>query len=255
MSTLITKDSYLWTSSSWPLPIDGPQPITSPSDLDIPIALCKGNRSCTDHLISKFVSYDYLNPTFRQFALSASSEYISRSCEEALLVPAWKQAVDEEMDALVSRETWELVLAPTNVVVVGCWWIYTLKFRPNRLVDWYKARPVAKGYTQTYDIDYLETFSPVARINFIKILFSVAVNLLWPFFQLNVKNAFLYGDLQRRCICLQVILLRGRIKFVVSRRLFMVSSRVYGCGLRSSTLPPLTLIFTDVIQITLSLIS
>jgi len=62
-------------------------------------------------------------------------------------------------------------------------------------VDRYKARLVAKGYTQTYDIDYFETFSPVARMNSIRIMFSIDVNMSWPLFQLDVKNAFLYGDL------------------------------------------------------------
>jgi len=59
-------------------------------------------------------------------------------------------------------------------------------------VDRYKARLVAKGYTKTYHIDYFETFSLVARINYIMILFSM------PLFQLDVKNAFLYGDLQKK---------------------------------------------------------
>jgi len=49
---------------------------------------------------------------------------------------------------------------------------------------------VAKGYTQTYGIDYFETFSPVAWMNSIRILFSIAVNLSWPLFQLDVKNVF-----------------------------------------------------------------
>jgi len=64
------------------------QPSSSLSDLDIPIAFRKGNRSCTNHPISKFIFYDHLNLTFHQFALSVSSDYIPRSCEEALLVHA-----------------------------------------------------------------------------------------------------------------------------------------------------------------------
>jgi len=55
---------------------------------------------------------------------------------------------------------------------------------------------VAKYYTQTYGIDYFETFSPVVWMNSIMILFSVVINLSWSLFQLDVKNAFLYGDLQ-----------------------------------------------------------
>jgi len=95
---------------SEPVPVDpsledgsSSQPSAFSSDLDIPIALRKGNRSCTGHPISKFVSYDHLNFTFRQFALSVSSEYIPKACEETLLVLAWKQATDEEIDAFVSR--------------------------------------------------------------------------------------------------------------------------------------------------------
>jgi len=104
--------------------------------------------------------------------------------------------MDEEMEALASRGTWELVSAPTDAVIVGCRWVFTLKYRPNDSVDRYEARLVAEEYTQTYSIDYFETFSQVGRMNSIRILFSFAVNLSWPLFQLDVKNAFLYEDLQ-----------------------------------------------------------
>ena len=52
------------------------------------------------------------------------------------------------------------------------------------------------GYTQTYGIDYMETFAPVAKINTVRILISMAVNLDWQLHQFDVKNAFLHGDLQ-----------------------------------------------------------
>jgi len=55
---------------------------------------------------------------------------------------------------------------------------------------------MAKGYTQTYDIDYSETFSLVAKIDTIRVLFSIAANKIWPLHQLDVKNAFLHGDLK-----------------------------------------------------------
>ena len=66
--------------------------------------------------------------------------------------------MNEEMVALISRETWELVSAPKDVIVVGCRQVYTFKYRPDGSVDSYKARLVAKEYTQTYGVGYFETF-------------------------------------------------------------------------------------------------
>ena len=83
--------------------------------------------------------------------------------------------MDEKMNALVSRRTWELVSVPINVVC--CRWVDSLKYYLDGLVDRYKARLVAKCYTQTYGLNYFETFSSVAWLNSIRILFSIAVNL------------------------------------------------------------------------------
>jgi len=62
--------------------------------------------------------------------------------------------MDEEIEALASRGTWELVSTPTDTVV-GCRWVFTLKYRPDGSIDRYKGRLMAKNYTQTYGIDYL----------------------------------------------------------------------------------------------------
>jgi len=59
-----------------------------------------------------------------------------------------------------------------------------------------KAQLVAKGYTQSYGVDYMETFSPVAWLNSVRILISMAVNRQWPMYQLDIKNIFLHGDFQ-----------------------------------------------------------
>ena len=93
------------------------------------------------------------------------------------MVHAWKQAMDDKMDALISRGTWKLVSAPKDDVVMSCRWVYTLNYRHDGSVNMYKARLVAKGYTQTYGIDYFETFSSIARLNSIRILFSIVVNM------------------------------------------------------------------------------
>ena len=103
--------------------------------------------------------------------------------------------MDQEFAALTDRRTWILVPRPQDTNVVTCRWIFTLKYNPDGTVNRHKARLVARGFTQTYGIDYKETFSPVVRLNSIQVLLSLVVNQDWPLHQLDVSNAFLYGDL------------------------------------------------------------
>ena len=70
-----------------------------------------------------------------------------------------------------------------------------MKYKANGRIEQYKTRLVVKWYTQTYGIDYMETFALVAKINTIRVLLSLVVNLDWPLQQFDVKNAFLLGEL------------------------------------------------------------
>ncbi|PKA57434.1 Retrovirus-related Pol polyprotein from transposon TNT 1-94 [Apostasia shenzhenica] len=106
--------------------------------------------------------------------------------------------MEEEMKALTQNHTWEFVSLPQGLRPVGCKWVFTIKHTPEGKIDRYKARLVAKGYTQIYGVDYDETFAPVAKMNSVRTLISCAVNFGWKLFQLDVKNAFLHGDLHEK---------------------------------------------------------
>ncbi|XP_062104525.1 uncharacterized mitochondrial protein AtMg00810-like [Humulus lupulus] len=92
----------------------GNPPSNTNSDLDIPIALRKRTRSCTQYPISKFISYSNLSSSFETFTSSLSDIVIPRNIEEALEIPEWRTTVYEEMRALKKIETWRLVELPPN---------------------------------------------------------------------------------------------------------------------------------------------
>ena len=101
----------------------------------------------------------------------------------------------KELDALSKNHTWDLVTLPPGKSVVGCKWIYKIKTRSDGSIEGYKARLIAKGFTQEYGIDYEETFAPVARISSVRVLLAVAAARKWDLFHMDVKNAFLNGNL------------------------------------------------------------
>ncbi|XP_073132836.1 uncharacterized protein [Henckelia pumila] len=175
--------------------IDELQNISSPN-LDIPIALRKGTRSCTQHPVAKYVAYGHLSASIQALISNLSSVKVTSTIQEAWNDFRWKQAVLEEMQELEMNETWEIVQKPKEKIPFGYRWVFTIKYRADGSVERYKARLVAKGYTQTYGVDYQETFAPVAKINTVRVLLSLATNLDWPLYQLDVKNAFLNGDLE-----------------------------------------------------------
>jgi hypothetical protein len=82
----------------------------------------------------------------------------------------------EELDALLKTGTWDLVDLPAGKSAIGCKWVYKIKTRSYGIVDRYKACLVAKGFTQEYDIDYEETFDPVARLSFVRTLIAVSAS-------------------------------------------------------------------------------
>ena len=114
---------------------------------------------------------------------------------EASSNPLWQQAMKEELDVLHKTGTWDLVDLPSKKYAIGCKWVYKIKTRSDDTVDCDKARLVARGFTQEYEIDYEETFAPVARLSSVRTPIVVSMAHKFPLFQMDVKNAFLNGEL------------------------------------------------------------
>ena len=123
------------------------------SDLDLLITLRKGKRQCT-YPISSFVTYDHLSPSSFSFVASLDHVSIPKTIQEALSHPGWRDAMIEEMNALDTNGTWNLVNLLIGKKAIGCKWVFIVKVNSEGSVARLKAHLVAKGYTQTYRVHY-----------------------------------------------------------------------------------------------------
>ena len=103
--------------------------------------------------------------------------------------------MDEEVNALDDNVTWELAPLPEGKKAIGCKWIYKIKHNADGSISRYKDRLVAKGYAQTYGIDFEETFRPVAKMSTVIAVIAMAASKRWDLHQMDVKNSFLNGEL------------------------------------------------------------
>jgi hypothetical protein len=133
----------------------------------------------------------------RHYAYMAKVVYdVQPICFEDVVGHAlWDKTMDEEMVALDANRTWELVPLPEGKKAIGCKWVYKVKHNSDGSISRYKARLVTKGYAQTHGIDYEETFALVAKMATMKAAIAVAASRGWVLHQMDVKNAFLHGEL------------------------------------------------------------
>ena len=94
---------------------------------------------------------------------------------EALSDPNWKAAMQTEYDALIKNNTWSLVPMCSDFKVVGCKWVFQTKYNTDGSISKHKARLVTKGFHQTAEVDYSETFSPVIKSSTVRVILSLAV--------------------------------------------------------------------------------
>jgi len=118
------------------------------------------------------------------------------SFEEAVEDPAWVDAMVEEYDSIVKNSAWEIVPRPEGKLVVGSRWIYKVKQATDGSVEEYKARFVARGFSQIEGIDYEETFALVARYSSIQTILVLSAQMGWHIHQMDVKTTFLNGVIE-----------------------------------------------------------
>ena len=115
----------------------------------------------------------------------------------------WREAMDSEIQSMHQNQVWYLVDPPEGIVPIGCKWIFKKKIGADGHIDTFKARLVAKGYRQRQGVDYDETFSPVAMIKSIMILLAIAAHYDYEVWQMDVKTAFLNGNLEEEVYMIQ----------------------------------------------------
>ena len=109
--------------------------------------------------------------------------------------PLWQEAMDREMKTLEDAGTWETVLRPAGRNIVGSKWVFRLKRKSDGSVDKYKARLVARGFTQVYGTDYFETYSPVAKLSTFRTILALAAQQDWEIESFDFNGAYLNGEL------------------------------------------------------------
>ncbi|MCI04473.1 copia-type polyprotein, partial [Trifolium medium] len=133
--------------------------------------------------------------------------------------------MNDEIVAIERNNTWELTKLPNGAKVIGVKWIYKTKVNEKGEVEKFKARLVAKGYAQRYGTDYKEVFAPVARWDTIRSLLAIAALNEWNVFQLDVKSAFLHGELNETVYIEQPL---GYVKKGKEDHVYRLHKALYG---------------------------
>lgn len=134
----------------------------------------------------------------KQFiSLTASTKSpLPKSYIQALKDPNWNPSMHDEHDTMIKTGYWSLVPRPPNVNIVRSMWLHKHKYDADAVLRRHKSRLVANGKSQEEGIDFTETFIPVVKPASIRTVLNIAVAQEWPIHQLDVKNAFLQGDLK-----------------------------------------------------------
>src|SRR5690606_24302909 len=110
----------------------------------------------------------------------------------------WKDAINSEISSLIERNVFGPILeCPTDATIIGTRWVFTKKRNSKGIITRYKARFVARGYTQRYGIDYEKTYAPVIDATTLRFLISFATQNNYKMIQADIVTAYLYGNIDK----------------------------------------------------------
>lgn len=140
----------------------------------------------------------------------------------------WRQAMQNEIDSIEKNNTWILTDLPPEHKAIGLKWVFKVKKDMNGEIIKHKARLVAKGYVQKQGIDFEEVFAPVTRMETVRLLLALAAKNEWEVHHMDVKSAFLNGDLQEEVYVSQP---EGYVKENQERKVYKLLKALYGLRL------------------------
>lgn len=147
------------------------------------------------------------------------------SYREAAIYEAWIKAMKTELDAIERNNTWYLVDLPTGKKLIGLKWVFKVKKDSEGRIVKYKARLVARGFVQKQGIDFEEVFAPVARLDTIRLIIALAAQRNWEIHHLDVKSAFLNGELSEEVYVSQP---EGFVVKGKEHKVYKLSKALYG---------------------------
>jgi hypothetical protein len=115
----------------------------------------------------------------------------------------WLEAMKSELGSMSENQVWTLVAPPSDHKAIECKWIFKKKTDVDGNVNVYKARLVAKGFRQVQGVDYDETFSPIVMFKSVQILLAIAAFHDYEIWQMDVKTAFLNGNIDEELYMMQ----------------------------------------------------
>lgn len=190
-------------TSSSPSPQTQSMVTESGDIITIPVPVTAETAPVNSHPMTTRAKNNIHKPNSKYGFTAQKIEVVPRTVAQALLDERWRRAMGVEIDNQIREGTWDLVPPNAAYNVLGCKWVFTIKYNADGSVDRFKARLVAKGFHQQPGLDFHETFSPVIKHATVRFVLGVAVAKNWPLRQLDVNHAFLQGHLHDEVYMIQ----------------------------------------------------